>query len=347
MDKIYSAFISSTGTVSEFRKESVEVLHDMGFYCHCMEHFTVHDFEQIKQYIRCSDFVLLIIGLDYGSVDPKSGKSWTQLEFEFAKEIGKSVLVIKTPQLDSAMQDGGKKVDKLQKKFCKMISEYYDLYSRSISEKMTIRTVLSQYITNASSSFVGWSRNDIIGSELIRWQEENAAYNINGTWYHYHYSESDRSYIRLGTIEITQKFTPDSYMSCKFVGHNLGVELDDDKKVIFNSVGLPSVDEDHFSNWIGEYTLQKNGTYTGIYHTTRQYKDSNFEGQKQNNQITRGIHDFVINVSDKKRKTVKFKGVFHDEAPSVKEGKIFVCRSENERDARVIEYLRKYKNISE
>lgn len=347
MQKIYSAFISSTAAVSEYRKEAVDALLDMGFYCHCMEHFTVHDFEQIKQHIRSSDFVLLIIGTDYGSVDPKTEKSWTQLEFEFAKEIGKSVLVIKTPELEAAIQDGGKKVDKLQKKFSKMISEDYDLYSRSINERLTLRTILSQYITSASSGFSGWSRNDIIGSELKKWQEDNAVYDINGTWYHYHYSESDRGYIRLGTIEVAQNFTPDCYGKCRFEGKNYGVELDDDKKVIFGSDGLPDVDDDHFSTWEGEYTLQKNGTYTGIYHTTRHYKNSNFEGQQQNNQITRGIHDFVVDVKDKKQETTRFKGVFHDEAPSVKEGKIFICRTEEERNNRVVEYLRKYKKIAE
>ncbi len=347
MEKIYSAFISSTASVSDYRQEAVDALLDMGFYCHCMEHFTAHDFDQIKAYIKNSDFVLLIIGTDYGSIDQKTGKSWTQLEFEYAKEIGKSVLAIKTPELEAAMREGGKHVDKLQKKFCKIISDDYDLYSRSINERMTIRTVLSQYTARAVSGFAGWSRNDIIGSELRKWQEDNAAYNINGAWYHYHYSESDRSYIRLGTIEVTQEFTPSGYTSCKFVGQNSGVCLDDDKKIIMGPDGLPDVDEDHFSTWMGEYTLQKNGVYTGVYHTSRQYTNSNFDGQLQNIPVTRGIHDFVLDVTDKSQVINKFKGVFHDEAPSVKQGKIFICRSEEERNNRVVEYLRKYKKIAE
>lgn len=350
MDKIFSAFISSTAAVVEYRQEAVDSLHDMGYYCFCMEHFTVHDFDQIKTYIKNSDFVLLIIGTDYGSVDIKTGKSWTQLEFEFAKEIGKSVLVIKTPELDAALQDGGKKVDKLQKKFCKMISEDYELYSRTINARLTLSTVLAQYVAKASSGFAGWSRSDIVGSELKKWQEDNAAYDINGTWYHYHYSESDRGYIKLGTIEVTQEFTPDGYALCRFEGMNYGVEVvgeKKNKKVIFGSDGLPMVDDDYFSTWEGEYKLQTNGTYTGIYHTTRHYKESDFDGQEQNNLITRGIHDFVIGIKDKTQETTCFKGVFHDEAPSVKEGKIFICRTEEERNNRVVEYLKKYKKIAE
>lgn len=345
MDKIYSAFISSTAKVSEYRKDAVDALLDLDFYCHCMEHFTAHDFNQIKNYIKNSDFVLVIMGTDYGTVDTKTGKSWTQLEFEYAREIGKPVLVIKTPELEAAISEG-KGVDKLQKKFYKLISEDYDLYSRSIDNKLTIGTVLSQYTTRSIASFSGWSRNEISGAELEKWAAQNAAYNLNGTWYHYHHSESDRSYIRMGQIEVEQDFTPSGYKKCKFVGQNDGVEKDEDEKIIVDSNGVPEIDKDHNSNWVGEYTLQDH-TYTGIYKTTRSYSKSNFAGQKENNQDTRGIHDFNLVVNNRSDALDFFQGMFHDIAPSVKQGKISVFRSREERDKSVAKYLKRYKQISE
>ena len=344
MDKIYSAFISSTEKVSEYRDEAIDALLDLDFYFCCMEHFTAQDFVQIKSYIRRSDFVLVIMGTDYGSTDIKSGKSWTQLEFEYACEIGKPVLVIKTPELEAAISNGGKDVDKRQKKFYKIISEDYDLYTRSVGGKLTVRTILSQYVTRSSTGFLGWSKDEITGEELKKWAEEKKAYNLNGTWYHFHYSESDRTYIKMGKIEITQEFTPSGYRKCRFVGQNDGVKkIGKDKKnqkILVDSEGVPVLDKDRHSTWEGDYILQPNDiTYTGIYTTIKRYSEDDFAGQNSSFQRTRGIHDFDLDSEDSQKETVLLRGMFYDIAPSVKCGKICACRSKEERDARVAQYL--------
>ena len=52
-----------------------------------MELFTSGDESQmdvIKQWIDESDVYLLILGGRYGSIEPKSGKSYTQLEYEYS-----------------------------------------------------------------------------------------------------------------------------------------------------------------------------------------------------------------------------------------------------------------------
>ncbi len=350
MDKIYSAFISSTSKVPEYRKRASDALSNRNFYCYSMEHFTAHDFAQIKSHIRNSDFVLLIMGTDYGTVDNKTGKSWTQLEFEFAREIEKPVLAVITPELKDAI-DSGKGVDKLQKKFYKLISEDYNLYSRCIENTLPIEEILSQYISGAN--FSGWSRNEISGSELEKWRDENAAGNLNGTWYHFHYSNSDRSYIKVGKIEIEQDFTPSGYNRCRFFGTNYGLEKDDEDKIELNSKGYPTADTDNSSTWNGEYSLDiKNSTkhvrkYTGVYSTEKQYAESIFAGQQDKIKSTRGIHDFYLDIDEVTEPLDFFRGEFHDEAPSVKQGLISVFRSKESRDKKLKAYLKKHKQIEE
>lgn len=45
-----------------------------------------------KNWIEESDVYMLILGGRYGSIEPKSGKSYTQLEYEYALELGKPFL---------------------------------------------------------------------------------------------------------------------------------------------------------------------------------------------------------------------------------------------------------------
>lgn len=350
MDKIYSAFISSTGKVSEYRKEASKVLANEYCFCYRMEDFTVHNFEQIKTYIKNSDFVLLIMGTDYGSIDNRTGKSWTQLEFEYAIEVGRPVLTIVTPELKEAI-DTGKGVDKLQKKFYKSISEEYGLYSRCIDSEYPISRIISSYISG--SDLLGWSRNGLPASELKKWKEENAAGDLNGTWYHFHYSESDRSYIRVGKIEIEQDFTPSGYGRCRFFGTNYGLDKDDEDKIELNSKGYPTADTSNSSTWNGEYSLDiKYSTkhvrkYTGVYSTEKQYSESNFTGQQGNTKSTRGIHDFYLDIDEMDEPLEFIRGEFHDIAPSVKQGLISVFRSKESRDKKLKAYLKKYKQIEE
>jgi site-specific recombinase XerD len=50
--------------------------------------------EIIKEWIKDSDLLLLILGGRYGSIEPESGRSYTQLEYEFAISSGIPVFAI-------------------------------------------------------------------------------------------------------------------------------------------------------------------------------------------------------------------------------------------------------------
>lgn len=54
-----------------------------------MEYFPAANEEQfavIKRLIDRCDYYILILGGRYGSIEPKTGKSYTQLEYEYALE---------------------------------------------------------------------------------------------------------------------------------------------------------------------------------------------------------------------------------------------------------------------
>lgn len=96
-NKKFQVFISSTyADLLEERKKILDVL----FMADCipagMEAFVAADteqFEVIKKVIDLCDYYVLIIGRRYGSIHPETGKSYTEMEYDYAIEHGIPVLV--------------------------------------------------------------------------------------------------------------------------------------------------------------------------------------------------------------------------------------------------------------
>ncbi len=92
MEKKYQVFVSSTyKDLIEERQKVIEALLNKNCFPVGMEYFPASDDDQmtvIKQLIDECDYYILIIGGKYGSVDKRTGKSYTQLEFEYAVESG-------------------------------------------------------------------------------------------------------------------------------------------------------------------------------------------------------------------------------------------------------------------
>jgi hypothetical protein len=88
MDKKYQVFISSTyKDMKDERQVAVEAILDAGHIPAGMELFAASDrsqMEVIRAWIDRSDIFMLILGGRYGSIDPESGKSYIQLEYEHA-----------------------------------------------------------------------------------------------------------------------------------------------------------------------------------------------------------------------------------------------------------------------
>ena len=115
-----------------------------------MESFVASTFEQfkyIKKVIDYSDYYVLIVGGRYGSVEKTSGKSFTELEYDYACEKGIPVLafVHKNPEDLPPEKRDYKNWDKLlafrerimeEKQLCYMWSNIGDL-SGSVVASLT------------------------------------------------------------------------------------------------------------------------------------------------------------------------------------------------------------------
>lgn len=97
MRKKYQVFVSSTYTdLIEERQEAVSAILDAGHIPAGMELFKSgrEKLATIQKWIDDSDIFLLILGGRYGSIDKESGKSYTQMEYEYAMRQGKPVFAI-------------------------------------------------------------------------------------------------------------------------------------------------------------------------------------------------------------------------------------------------------------
>lgn len=96
--KKLQVFISSTYTdLRDERQAAVEAVLTSGHIPAGMELFAAGDETQmnvIKRWIDESDVYMLILGGRYGSIEPKSQKSYIQLEYEYALKKGKPLFAV-------------------------------------------------------------------------------------------------------------------------------------------------------------------------------------------------------------------------------------------------------------
>lgn len=123
MEKRYQVFISSTfADLEEERKEVMEAIINLDCFPAGMEMFPAADIEQfeyIKTIIDQSDYYVLIIAGRYGSV-AEDGKSYTEKEYEYAKEKGIPVLVFVKKDIENLLvgqTDGDPELKKKLLKF--------------------------------------------------------------------------------------------------------------------------------------------------------------------------------------------------------------------------------------
>lgn len=117
MNKKYQVFISSTyADLKTERKEVSNILLMADCIPAGMEAFAATDDEQfnvIKKVIDLCDYYILIIGNRYGSVNKATGKSFTEMEYDYAKSKGIPVLVFALENDDYPFDDDDQKKSKL------------------------------------------------------------------------------------------------------------------------------------------------------------------------------------------------------------------------------------------
>lgn len=97
MNKKLQVFVSSTYTdLIEERQAAVQAILDAGHIPAGMELFKAgkSQMQTIRKWIDESDVYMLILGGRYGSLEPVSSKSYTQLEYEYALSKNMPVFAI-------------------------------------------------------------------------------------------------------------------------------------------------------------------------------------------------------------------------------------------------------------
>lgn len=189
MNRKLQVFISSTYTdLRDERAAAVQAVLNAGHIPAGMELFTAGDksqLETIKQWIDESDVFMLILGARYGSVDPDSGKSYTQIEYEYASEKGMALFAVYMTDeaLDAKVRVLGRSIleeDQVKyKAFRKLVmSKICRPFSDPKDIVIATHDTLAKYARD--SKLYGWvSGRDITSIEtlteqIVRLKKENA-----------------------------------------------------------------------------------------------------------------------------------------------------------------------------
>ncbi|MEG2816778.1 MAG: DUF4062 domain-containing protein, partial [Comamonas sp.] len=189
MKRRLQVFISSTYTdlLSE-RQAAVSAILKAGHIPAGMELFTSADrsqMETIKQWIDESDVYMLILGGRYGSVEPSSGKSYTELEYDYAVMKGKPLfaVVITESSLEAKIRSNGttfmeKQNPKDLEKFrIKVLGNISSFFEDDKDIKLCVHETLADF--SSSRSLQGWvPASEIVDTrplfeEIAKLSEEN------------------------------------------------------------------------------------------------------------------------------------------------------------------------------
>lgn len=192
MNKKLQVFVSSTYTdLIEERQAAVQAILDAGHIPAGMELFKAGNESQLKtiyKWIDESDVYMLILGGRYGSIESKSGKSYTQLEYEYAisKDIPVFAVVLSESFLTNKVNTLGltntmeqKAPDKYQafKAFVmsKIIREVDDCKDITIQVHATLNEFMREY------DLIGWVRNSNSNDTLQLLSDYNALLKENNS----------------------------------------------------------------------------------------------------------------------------------------------------------------------
>lgn len=190
MKKRFQVFISSTYEDLRLeRQAAVEAILKAGHIPAGMELFTAGDESQMKvirRWIDESDIFMLILGARYGSIEPTTGKSYIELELDYAVETGTPFFaVIMTDEgCESKVRQHGtsvleRKNEAAYRAFRERVSSYLSAFFSTPTEvKLAVFETLPQIVNGRD--LVGWvSAADIeapsdVATELARIVHENS-----------------------------------------------------------------------------------------------------------------------------------------------------------------------------
>lgn len=195
MDRKLQVFISSTYSDLKLeRQAAVSAILKSGHIPAGMELFTAGDVSQmdvIKRWIDESDVYMLILGARYGSIEPTSGKSYTELEFDYAVEKKKPhfSIVIDESVIDDRVKESGRAIleldhnDKLKAFRRKVLSKISSFFKDEKDIRLAVFESLGDLA--ARPDLEGWVKASAVqmletdSNEIKRLREKVASLEAN------------------------------------------------------------------------------------------------------------------------------------------------------------------------
>ncbi|CAL2083028.1 conserved hypothetical protein [Tenacibaculum dicentrarchi] len=177
MKKKLQIFVSSTFTdLIQERQSAVQAILRAGNIPAGMELFSAGNKSQldtIKRWIDESDIYVLILGGRYGSLEPESGLSYTEIEYNYAIEIGKPffALVLDKNFIDLKVKSEGQMVLELdnQKKYKDFRKNVMSKVCRICENDSDIKLAILESIIDIQNEFdlEGWIKGDEIPNNSV------------------------------------------------------------------------------------------------------------------------------------------------------------------------------------
>lgn len=171
MQKKYQVFVSSTfRDLVEERQDAIRNILDLKMVPAGMELFPASDTEQlvyIKKVIDECDYYVLIMGGRYGSLDSE-GISFTEREYDYAMETGKTVLAFPHGDLASIPVAKSEMAERMRSNLAEFRAKV--MSGRLVREWTTreqLESLVIKALVLATSEYpaVGWIRGDAAASE--------------------------------------------------------------------------------------------------------------------------------------------------------------------------------------
>ena len=149
-----TVFISSTFVdLKEERKEIWELLKKYDVLVRGMEQFGARKEDSLTTCIsevEQSDIYVGIVGYRLGSIDKKTGKSYTQLEYDKAHELGKEILIYLADDESIKITPKNIEFDKISKlnSFKETIKERHTVDTFKDSEDLKQKIIYKIHINN-------------------------------------------------------------------------------------------------------------------------------------------------------------------------------------------------------
>lgn len=168
--KKYQIFVSSTYLdLIDERQAAVEAILKAGHIPAGMELFTASNQSQwsiIQRWIDESDLYMLILGGRYGSIEPESGLSYTELEYNYALTQDKPLfaVIIKDEALDAKVKTSGRSVlesenpQKMKDFKNKVLSNMSSFFEDHKDIKLAVHESVGKL--QHENKLIGWVRAD-------------------------------------------------------------------------------------------------------------------------------------------------------------------------------------------